>query len=175
MLNLLKPRLFGLVIGFVFFTGVVRGQVIAFTMAGGNVGGNNNSYTITNSSTAGGSSSSLQSFSIPVSGYIADTASISKANWSVSVTTVSDTSTITFTSNASLANAQLGTNFTVSFQSTVLTYQSQQVTYLTQQGANYFANTSLPTSAVPEPSTYAAIFGLTVLGFAVHRKRKNSV
>ena len=31
---------------------------------------------------------------------------------------------------------------------------------------------SLATSAIPEPSTYAAIFGLTVLGFAAYRGRK---
>jgi hypothetical protein len=29
-------------------------------------------------------------------------------------------------------------------------------------------------SAVPEPSTYAAIFGLTALGFAAYRRKKNS-
>ena len=29
-------------------------------------------------------------------------------------------------------------------------------------------------SAVPEPSTYAAIFGLTALGFAVYRRKKTS-
>lgn len=29
--------------------------------------------------------------------------------------------------------------------------------------------------SIPEPSTYAAIFGVTVLGFAAYRRRKNSV
>ena len=34
---------------------------------------------------------------------------------------------------------------------------------------------ALATSAIPEPSTYAAIFSLTALGFAAYRRKKNSV
>ena len=42
----------------------------------------------------------------------------------------------------------------------------------TSCNASYFEITLTGTSTVPEPSTYAAIFGVLALGFAVYRRRK---
>ena len=42
----------------------------------------------------------------------------------------------------------------------------------TSCNASYFEITLTGTSAVPEPSTYAAIFGVLALGFAIYRRRK---
>ena len=42
----------------------------------------------------------------------------------------------------------------------------------TSCNAGYFEITLTGTSTVPEPSTYAAIFGVLALGFAVYRRRK---
>ena len=44
-----------------------------------------------------------------------------------------------------------------------------------QDGAVANALVLSSVSAVPEPSTYAAIFGVVALGFAAYRRRKNSV
>ncbi len=42
----------------------------------------------------------------------------------------------------------------------------------TSCNTGYFEITLTGTSAVPEPSTYAAIFGVLALGFAIYRRRK---
>lgn len=42
----------------------------------------------------------------------------------------------------------------------------------TSCNASYFEVTLTGTSTVPEPSTYAAIFGALALGFAIYRRRK---
>jgi fibronectin-binding autotransporter adhesin len=44
---------------------------------------------------------------------------------------------------------------------------------ITQEGNNLMA--VFTTSAIPEPSTYAAIFGVVVLGFCVSRRRRQAV
>lgn len=93
--------------------------------------------------------------------------------------------TLNLTNSGGFSSGEYYTLFTfVSGQST--SFEVTDFSFGSIMGNTVSADYSLsltPTSlsliytgtAIPEPSTYAAIFGLTVLGFAAYRRRKKSV
>jgi hypothetical protein len=79
-----------------------------------------------------------------------------------------------FVSGSTLTTGWVQQSFTFTAPSTSLSFRIQDLT-TALQGAGTDVRADLASvSAIPEPSTYAAIFGAAALGFAVWRRRRGA-
>ena len=128
------------------------------------------SYTI-----VGPTTTVTNAFSVQAAGttYLRAPTTLNTTNYPSSLT-LSRTDIYTFTNEYYFTSGQTNVNFVNA------SVDGEQITWAF--GSFAFGGTlatlspgSLAASAVPEPATYAAIFGVTALGFAAYRRRNKSV